>query len=199
MGPPQQHHRRAAAPLHRPILFRPLLQSETFRHCLRFGEAGKETPGLLRPSARHLPPAKTTNRALRRGPTSSFSLRRRASAKTAPSMLATWGRGEPSQCNGDTKWQAICQDQPTLVTKIRSRDVKVTLAPPSRQMRAPTLSTTKPRTCSSMVAQSIKRTVTTTLTCRKRKRRRRLSKRTRKRCESIRFRKLDGGGKRHSR
>ena len=48
-------------------------------------------------------PAMTTNRALRRGPTSSrcvLSLPRRAACNTASSSFAA--RGEPSQCNGDT-------------------------------------------------------------------------------------------------
>ena len=47
--------RQESAPPHPPSLLRPLSQNSLFGPCFSFGEAGKETPGLLRPSAPHLP------------------------------------------------------------------------------------------------------------------------------------------------
>ena len=94
---PSCRARQESAPPHPPSLLRPLLQNVWFRHCFRFGEAGKKTPGL--------PPHQP------RPPTALFGEDRRvldtfspcgASSKTAPSMLAAWGLGEPSQSNGDT-------------------------------------------------------------------------------------------------
>ena len=143
------HHldRRVAAPAkrqrrpppHPPSLLRPLLQNEWFRPCFRFGEAGKETPGLLRPSAPHLP-SQNHHLALRhRRVLDTFSpcggaplprQRHRCWQHGRWKTVAMQWRHEccvDCQLRSATKWQAIRQDlQPTLVTRIRRSDVKVT-------------------------------------------------------------------------
>ena len=95
--------RQESAPTASAKLARPLSQNSWFRpgFLWRSGKGNSWSPQTIcLPPPQPRPPT-----TLRSGPTSSghvLSLRRRASAKTAPSMLAAWVRGEPSQCNGDT-------------------------------------------------------------------------------------------------
>ena len=161
-----QHRSPAHLSLH--ACSAPLLRKKTGSHLAR-AFARRDRNSLV--SSDHRPPtspARTTNRALQRGLTSSglvLSFLRLAATKTAPSTWAARGCAEPSQCKADTSvvstasWAPPNKGNPSAKISIRllssgsgsakskSRNMPfvTTLPPASLQMRAPALSTANPR------------------------------------------------------